>query len=333
MDSPARFLLLLVLFWYPRASRGQAELKTLTGYAQGTTYQLKYVDGQARNFGKAVDSLLAEFDKALSTYRPDSELSLFNLSHAIAFRSPYFYPVLKKSEEVYQATGGLFDPTVMPLVEAYGFGPKGRKGAAGFDLDSVMQLVGFRQISFDSVSVRKSKEGVRLDFNAIAQGYSVDVICDFLHSHGITDYLVEVGGELRGSGSKPDGSLWVVGISDPLKPSDLLATVKIKNRAMATSGNYRNHYEKDGVSYTHIINPISGKPGISDILSVTVFADDAMTADAFATACILMGIDRLKEKLPDLPGLGIFAVYVTPDGKTDTYISEDLQPFVSGKDR
>lgn len=333
MDSSVRFLLLVVLFWYPQVSRGQGELKTLTGYAQGTTYQLKYVDEKGRNFGKAVDSLLAEFDKALSTYRPDSELSLFNLSHAIRFQSPYFYPVLKKSEEVYEATEGLFDPTVMPLVEAYGFGPKGRKAAAGFDLDSVMQLVGFRQISFDSTSVRKSKEGVRLDFNAIAQGYSVDVICDFLHSAGVTDYLVEVGGELRGSGSKPDGSAWVVGISDPLKPSDLLATVRIENRAMATSGNYRNYYEKDGVSYTHIINPINGKPGISDILSVTVFASDAMTADAFATACILMGIDRLKEKLPGLPGLGVFAVYVLPNGKTDTYISEDLLPFVSEKER
>ncbi len=332
-DFPRYWPLTVFLFLVHQAAFPQGGPVVLNGYAQGTTYQVKYFDKEHRNFGKAVDSLLTEFDKALSTYRPDSELSLFNLSHAIRFQSPYFYPVLKKSEEVYKTTEGLFDPTVMPLVEAYGFGPKGRKAAVAFDLDSVMQLVGFRQISFDSVSVRKSKEGVRLDFNAIAQGYSVDVICDFLHSAGISDYLVEVGGELRGSGSKPDGSAWVVGISDPLKPSDLLATVKIENRAMATSGNYRNRYEKDGISYTHIINPIDGKPGISDILSVTVFADDAMTADAFATACLLMGIDKLKEKLPGLPGLGIFAVYVMPNGETDTYISEDLLPFVSKKER
>ncbi len=321
-----------VLFlWYPEGSPGQGRLMTLTGYAQGTTYQVKYVDEGARNFRSEVDSLLAGFDKALSTYRSDSELSLFNISHAVRFQSPYFYTVLEKSAEVFEATGGLFDPTVMPLVEAYGFGPKGRKGAARFDLDSVMQLVGFRNISFDSSSVRKLKEGVRLDFNAIAQGYSVDVICDFLHSKGIEDYLVEVGGELRGNGFKPDGTAWVVGISDPQKPSDLLATVKIENRAMATSGNYRNHYEKDGITYTHIINPVTGKPGISDILSVTVFAADAMTADAYATACIVMGIDKLKEKLPGFPGLGIFAVYVTPDGKTDTYISGELLPFVTTK--
>ncbi len=333
MDSSARLFLLLLLVCHSLGSVAQSGLVTLTGYAQGTTYQVKYADKNARNFGKAVDSLLVDFDKALSTYRPDSELSLFNLSHAIRFQSPYFYPVLKKSEEVYQATEGLFDPTVMPLVEAYGFGPKGRKGATGFDLDSVMQLVGFRQVSFDSVSVRKSKEGVRLDFNAIAQGYSVDVICDFLHSMGVADYLVEVGGELRGSGTKPDGSAWVVGISDPLKPSELLATVKIENRAMATSGNYRNHYEKDGVVYTHIINPISGKPGVSDILSVTVFADDAMTADAFATACLLMGIDRLKEKLPDLPELDVFACYSTSEGRPGIYVSERLKPFVSMNSR
>ncbi len=331
MSSVVRLLLLVLFLWHPKVLRAQGEIITLTGYAQGTTYQVKYVDEKARNFGSEVDSLLAEFDKALSTYRPDSELSLFNISHAVRFQSPYFYAVLKKSGEVFEATGGLFDPTVMPLVEAYGFGPKGRKAAARFDLDSVMQLVGFRNISFDSLSVRKSKEGVRLDFNAIAQGYSVDVICDFLRSEGIEDYLVEVGGELRGNGFKPDGSAWVIGISDPQKPSDLLATVKIENRAMATSGNYRNHYEKDGITYTHIINPATGKPGISDILSVTVFAADAMTADAYATACIVMGIDKLKKKLPDLPGLGIFAVYVMPDGKTGTYISRDLLPFITMK--
>ena len=333
MDRSLRFLLFVLLFFCRQVSKGQAELKTLAGYAQGTTYHVKYLDKKSRDFGEEIDSLLADFDKALSTYRPDSELSLFNLSHAVKFSSPYFYQVLKKSEEVYQATGGLFDPTVMPLVEAYGFGPKGRKDAISFDPDSVMQLVGFRYISFDSVSVRKAKDGVRLDFNAIAQGYSVDVICDFLQSKGVADYLVEVGGELRGNGVKPDGSPWVVGISDPQQPSELLATVKIKNRAMATSGNYRNHYEKDGVTYTHIINPITGKPGISDILSVTVFAADAMTADGFATACILMGIDGLREKLQALPELDVLACYSTADGKTGIFISERLRPFVEVNSR
>lgn len=309
-------------------------MKVISGYTQGTTYQVKYLDRQNRDFRKSIDSLLGDFDKALSLYRPDSEISVFNRSHAVRFLLPYFYPVLQKAEEVYKATDGLFDPTVMPLVEAYGFGPGGkREKAPEFDLDSVIQLIGFDKISFDSVSVRKSKENVKLDFNAIAQGYSVDVIASFLRSKGITDYLIEVGGELRGNGSRPDGSLWVVGISDPLQATDLLATVKIRDRGMATSGNYRNYYNRDGVIYTHIINPVTGKPGTSDILSITVFAPDAITADAYATAFLLMGIEKLKKRLPDFPGLEVFAVYSVAGGKAETYASEGIRPFLSMKEK
>jgi len=310
--------------------RLNAQLITLRGYAQGTTFQIKYSDAANRNFQKQVDSLLADFDKSLSLYRPDSELSMFNELHSIRFTSPYLYPVLRKSAEIHHKTGGLFDPTVLPLLKAYGFGPGGKKVAEEqFDLDSVMALVGFEKIEFDSVSVRKAADHMALDFNAIAQGYSVDVISQFLENRGIQNYLVEVGGELRGRGEKPDGNLWVVGISDPEKPADLIATVKIRDRAMATSGNYRNHYRKDGRTYTHIVNPRTGQPGISDILSVTVFAPDAISADGYATAFLIMGMDRLRRELPKFPDIEVFVVYSTSDGRKDIYYSESLQPFLS----
>ncbi|GAA4438397.1 FAD:protein FMN transferase [Ravibacter arvi] len=304
----------------------------VSGRAQGTTYRVKYYDGQRRNFKRSIDSLLADFDKSLSLYRADSEISVFNRSHAIRFTSPYFYPVLKKAGEVNAATQGLFDPTVLPLVEAYGFGPAGRKNEA-FDLDSVMRFVGFSNIEFDSVSVRKSKEGVKLDFNALAQGYSVDVIAHFLESNDIHQYLVEVGGELRGKGTKPEGAPWIVGIANPEAPDMLAATVRIADRAMATSGNYRNHYRKNGITFTHIVDPVTGLPGLSDILSVTVFAPDAMTADAYATAFLLMGIEKLKERLGDFPGTDVYVTYSLPDGEKGTFVSEGLQPFVSGTEK
>lgn len=320
--------LVLLLLLLPLLTR--AELVVVNGYAQGTTYQVKYADAEKRNFRKEIDSLLADFDAALSLYHPDSELSVFNASHAVRFAYPYFYPVLKKSAEIYKNTGGLFDPTVMPLVKAYGFGPGGKKGGGQpFDLDSVMQLVGFDKISFDSIAVMKSAENVELDFNAIAQGYSVDIICEFLEGKGISDYLVEVGGELRANGLKPDGNYWVIGISDPLRPSNLIATVKMKNRAMATSGNYRNHYKRGEVTYTHIVNPITGKPGTSDILSVTVFAPDAMTADGYATAFLIMGIEKLKKELSRFAELGVYAVYSTAEGNVESFVSEDLRAFVN----
>jgi len=304
-----------------------AEIITITGYAQGTTYQVKYVDQSKRNFRTQIEKLLADFDKSLSLYREDSELSVFNRSHAIRFTTPYFYPVLQKSYEIYKATDGLFDPTVSPLIKAYGFGPEGRK-EAGVNLDSIMQFVGFDKVNFDSLSVSKKVDPVSLDFNAIAQGYSVDLICKFLEEREIYSYLVEVGGELRGKGVKPDGNHWVVGISDPIKPSQLAATVVIDDLAMATSGNYRNRYQKDGITYTHIVNPKTGFPGVSDILSVTVFATDAMTADGYATALSIMGIEGLKQWLKKHPGLDVFAVFSKEDGSHAVFISEGIRPFV-----
>jgi thiamine biosynthesis lipoprotein len=328
-----RLILLPIVFFqlafFGARAYGQADLMVVSGYAQGTTYQIKYVDAQRRDVKKSIDSLLKTFDSALSLYDENSELSLFNRSHAVRFRSPFLLPILAKSKEIHASTEGLFDPTVMPLIEAYGFGPGGqRSNAQPFDLDSVRKLVGFQKVDFDSVSVWKSEENVKLDFNAIAQGYSVDVVCDYLYGMGISDFLVEIGGELRGRGAKPDGSLWRVGISNPLHTKELMATVDIKDRALATSGNYRNHYVREGVTYTHIVNPLTCQPAVSDILSITVLAPDAMTADGYATGFLLMGIERLKRHLASHAALDVVVAYSTPDGKMETYISEGLQSYI-----
>ncbi|MVM32340.1 FAD:protein FMN transferase [Spirosoma sp. HMF4905] len=297
----------------------------LEGEAQGTTYHIKYRDERQRNFKKEIDSVLITIDKCLSTYQADSEISRFNRSEMHKFEWPYFYPVLKKSEVVFRETNGAFDPTVMPLVEAYGFGPKKIRLTEPINIDSLIQLVGFQKISFDSLSIRKLKKNIRLDFNGIAQGYSVDVVAEFLESKGIDRYMVEIGGEVRTKGQKGEGQVWTIGIENPLQPGKMLTTMKLVNRAMTTAGNYRNHYESNGQTFSHIINPKTGSMEQSSVLSVTVFAPDAITADGYDTAFFVMGLDATKRFLAKRKDLDVYIVYTGEDGQPKTFITEGLK--------
>ncbi|QMW02235.1 FAD:protein FMN transferase [Spirosoma foliorum] len=297
----------------------------LDGEAQGTTYHIKYRDERQRNLKKEIDSVLITIDKCLSTYLPDSEISRFNRSERHRFERPYFYPVLKKSEEVFRETKGAFDPTVMPLVEAYGFGPKKIRLVEPVNSDSLLQLVGFQKISFDSVSIRKLKKNIRLDFNGIAQGYSVDVLSEFLESKGIDRYMVEIGGEIRTKGKKGEKQDWTIGIENPLQPGKMLTTMKLVNRAMTTAGNYRNHFESNGQTFSHIINPKTGLMEQSSVLSVTVFAPDAITADGYDTAFFVMGLEATKHFLSARKDLDVYIVYTGEDGESKTFVTEGLK--------
>ncbi|GAB4048494.1 FAD:protein FMN transferase [Spirosoma litoris] len=297
----------------------------LEGETQGTTYHIKYRDERQRNLKKEIDSVLITIDKCLSTYLPDSEISRFNRSETHRFESPYFYPVLKKSEEVFRVTNGAFDPTVMPLIEAYGFGPKKVRLTEPVNSDSLLQFVGFQKISFDSVSIRKLKKNIRLDVNGIAQGYSVDVVSEFLESKGIDRYIVEIGGEVRTRGKKGEGQTWTIGIENPRQPGKMLTTMKLVNRAMTTAGNYRNHYESNGQTFSHIINPKTGLMEQSSVLSVTVFAPDAITADGYDTAFFVMGLEATKRYLSTRKDLDVYIVYAGEDGQPKTFMTEGLK--------
>jgi thiamine biosynthesis lipoprotein len=301
---------------------------SVSGEAQGTTYHIKYFDKQNRNLKIQIDSILNDFDKSLSLYRQDSELSEFNRSHAIRFRSAYFYPVLKKSKEVFEKTNGAFDPTIMPLVEAYGFGPVKNKNPGPLNIDSLLKLVGFGQIQFDSLMVQKSKENVRLDFNGIAQGYSVDLISHFLESREIERYMVEIGGEIVCKGKKNADKPWITGIENPLKPGSLYSTVVLSDRAMTTAGNYRNHFEKDGQVFNHLINPKTGSMEQTSLLSVTVFARDALTADAYDTPFFVMGVEETKRFVQKEKDLDVYLIFTGKDGKLNDFASEGIKDFI-----
>lgn len=334
-------LVLLVLFvsiWWYRNSKGaqekgDAELykMSITGEAQGTTYQIKYLFNKNVSFKKPIDSILGLIDQSMSLWVKESEINRFNAGTQLKFELPYFYPVLKKSKEIYTATEGSFDPTVMPLVKAWGFGPDKAEFPRDRTIDSLLQFVNFDSIYFDSVSICKLKKGMQIDFNAIAQGYSADLLGEFLESQGIKNYMVELGGEVRCRGTNQEGAIWSIGISNPMFEEDgkaLQAAVRLKDRSLATSGNYRKFYEKDGVKYSHTISPITGYPVAHTLLSASVFAPDAMTADGYATAFMVMGTDKAIEFSNKNPEMDVFLIYSDENGKLKTFISEGIKEFV-----
>jgi FAD:protein FMN transferase len=310
-------------------------LTSFTGPTMGSTYSIKYVTepDKAVSYQTAVDSILEAFNQSLSTYRPDSEISQLNKGHAIAFKLPYFYPVLKKAQEVYKVSGGAFDPTVGPLVNAWGFGTgKERKAPSQARIDSLLQLVSFDSISFDEQSVRKAKENIYLDFNAIAPGYAADVLGNFLESKGISDYMIEIGGEVLCKGKNAEGKYWTIGINNPeyeQKGGDMLqAIVQMNNRALATSGNYRNYYEQDGKKYAHTIDPKTGYPVQHSLLSVTVFAKDCISADAYATVFMVLGQEKALELIKNQKDLDAFFVTAGTNGQLQTYTTEGIKPYI-----
>jgi len=304
----------------------------LSGPTMGTTYNITYLDDQDRDLKPSIDSLLEVFNQSLSTYIPDSELSKFNSGDTLDYNLPYLYPVLEASKEIYENTNGAFDPTVGPLVNIWGFGPGGPELKDSVDINLLLKTVGFTKIEFDKKQVRKKVPGIYLDFSAIAKGYGSDVVANFLSDKGIQNYLVEIGGELVAKGVNEKGELWKVGINRPeesANASDLMGIVALQDRAMATSGNYRNFYMRDSLRISHTIDPATGYPVNHSLLSATVVAKDCMTADAYATAMMVMGKDEaiaLDQKLDEIE---VFLIFDDGTGNFKTFSSDSLKPYLS----
>ena len=320
-------LLAMWLVWRYRNPTSQ-ELK-LEGKTMGTSYHITYFDPLDRNFQFAVDSLLKVVNKSINTYDTASEISRFNRAkHSVRFELPYFFPPLKKSKEVVIGSLGAYDPTVMPLVNAWGFGPRKIERPDTAEVLAARAFVGFEKIDFNEDSVWKNDPRVQLDFSAIGQGYGADVIADFFKSKSIVNFFVELGGEgvARGKNLK-EGRLWEIGILDP--HSDYVeqkfkAYAKLENKGFTTSGNYFNYREVDGIRYSHTIDPITGFPVQHALLSATVFATDCATADAWATAFMSMGHEKAMEILKNHPELDVFFIYSSTDG-LKTFVSNGVR--------
>ncbi len=316
----------------------------IQGEAQGSTYSIVYFPDGDSLVKTDIDSILTDIDFSLSAWEPSSLINALNQADSteIVFDDyhGYFTDMVKYSREVYTATDGVFDPTIAPLVNAWGFGFSGKESMNQQKVDSLLQWVGFtyeniRLSRFDDrnsldpkrVLVKKNRN-IQFDFNSIAQGYSVDVLAKYLEVKNVSNYLIEVGGEMLAKGAKPNGDLWKVGIDKPIEDAaerELTATIELKNEAIATSGNYRKFYVEDGVKYSHTLDPKTGYPVRHNLLSATVIADKCWKADAFATAFMAMGVERTQQFLQKNPEIKL-EVYLIFDnnGNYETWSTENV---------
>lgn len=275
--------------------------QTIQGKTMGTTYQIKLANSAIPQavLKRDIDALLDTINMKMSTYIAESEISQFNSSESTDWQtlSQETITVLEKSVEVHKNSAGAFDITVGPLVNLWGFGPDKRpsKVPSQSSIDSTMNASGSNFLEIDTADkrVRKLKSGVKIDLSAIAKGYGVDQVAQFLNNRGVQNFLVEIGGEIKAQGHKSNGQPWHVAIeraeNSAQQAQQLLS---LSNLALATSGSYRNYFEEDGVRYSHTIDPTTGRPITHTLVSVSVLANDCMTADAWATALMVLGPNR-----------------------------------------
>ncbi|WP_423819530.1 FAD:protein FMN transferase [Salinimicrobium sp. TIG7-5_MAKvit] len=318
-----RLLLLCALI----VSCSQADKeRSAFGEALGTTYSISYYSEEDIPLEKAFDSIFERVNQSMSTYRESSDISRINRGDSLVVVDTLFQNVFKLSKKVWRKSNGYFDPTVGDLVNQYGFGPEnGPKEIDSMTIDSLMQFVGFDKLQLKGDRLIKETPQIYLDFNAIAKGYTIDLIGHYLNSKGVDDYLIELGGELLAKGvNRERESYWTVGIDDPTQEEgqrELTATIGLQNKAMATSGNYRKHRTdpETGAQYVHTINPLTGFAQKSDLLSVTVLAENCALADAYATAFMAMGFDLSKMVLSQEDNLDAFLIYSTLGGEMKEY--------------
>jgi FAD:protein FMN transferase len=303
----------------------------ITGFTMGTiTYNVKYRHESELVSKSEIDSMLIAFNQSLSTYIPTSEISLLNQTGLLIEPSKLFTAVLTSSGEVFERSHYAFDPTIGPLVNIWGFGPNKQPNIP--DSASVQRLLentGFDKIRVNGDTV-KMDSLMYLDFSAIAKGYAVDVLAEFLEEKGAQHYMVEIGGEVRAKGINEKSEIWSIGVEDPLVAKDesrLLAIVRLQNMSMATSGNYRNYYQIDGKTVAHTIDPRTGYNTKHNLLSASVFAKDCMTADAYATAFMVVGVDE-SIAIAAHQNLEIYLVYQKENGKLGSYVSPNLKQYL-----
>ena len=307
------FLLPFVIS-YSCGSEHKRTFLFLEGFTQGTSYHIAYNCPDSIDYHPAIKEIFSDIDYSMSIYNQESVISAINLDDKGGEPDDYFIRVFTRAKEISEITGGAFDITVGPLVNAWGFGFTGKEDITPGLIDSLLTYVGFDKVRIEDWQVIKNHPGVMLDMNAIAKGYTVDIVSEFFESQGITDYMVEVGGEIRVKGRNRNNQLWRIGIDKPVDDPaaisrELQDIIHITQASMATSGNYRRFYIHDGQRFAHTIDPATGYPVEHNLLSATVIAPSAMDADAFATAFMVMGLEKSLEFAESDPRLEAYFIY------------------------
>jgi thiamine biosynthesis lipoprotein len=333
------FFTMLCAICFTSCKHSEGQMQELQGEAQGTYYSIKYLASEPMVSKAEIDLLFGQIDSSLSTYKSYSLINKLNAVDSLFIDDPWMIAMITQSDLVYRQSNGAFDPTVMPLVRAWGFGPEGNEYVAELPIDSILQKVGWNKLKIkeerNGLMLVKTVSGMQLDFNAIAQGYASDIIADYFEEKGINDYLIDTGGELRAKGKNLRGELWAIGIDKPIENNvdrSLIASFKLDNRSVATSGNYRKFYVKEGVKYAHTISPFTGRPAEHTLLSATVLSDTCSMADAYATALMVMGTENAIAFVESHPTIDAYLVYSDSLGSFQTYQSKGLEGIITERE-
>lgn len=314
------FLVFLIVATVIILAENKPEYRTSQGAVFGTTYHITY--NHNADLSTDITRVLKDVDNSLSTFNANSTISLVNKNMQVELDSMFLY-VFHLAQHVAERTSGAFDITVAPAVNAWGFGFKNSETITDFIIDSLKTIVGYEKVREEQGTIVKDDSRIMLDCSAIAKGYGCDMVAALFDSVGITDYMVEIGGEIVVKGMNSKGSDWRIGISKPMDDSlatdsELQTVLSLTDISMATSGNYRNYYYKDGKKYAHTINPATCSPVNHNLLSVTVLAKECAVADAYATAMMVMGLDKAMDLCDRIPEIEAYFIYQNETGVIQT---------------
>lgn len=295
----------------------------------GTTYHIKYQS--SIDYQSDIDSLLKLYNAAISSYQPQSIVCRINRNEPTVVLNKWFETLFFESEKVSRASNGGYDITVAPLIDAWGFGFKKKEKITPQLIDSLKSLVGYKRVWIDHGKFMKDDPRITINMSAPGDGYASDLIAELLENKGVTNYMVEIGGELRLRGTNPSNEKWKVGIDKPIDGAtnaEIKQVIAIEQGAVSTSGNYRNFYIENGKKYAHTIDPLSGYPIQHSLLSATIIAPTCIAADAFSTACMVIGLEKSLEMVKNDPSLEAYFIYSDKKGKMQVKYTPGFKKYL-----
>ena len=309
----------------------QPKKMVLQGLAQGSYYAVSYFDEQNRNFQREIDSIFRAVDLSVNLWVDSSVISKVNRNEEVTI-DHIFIDNFNIAQEAARLSDGYFDPTISPIVAAWGFSYKSGDSLTPQLIDSLSALVDYQKVHIENGKVVKDDPRITLDFNAIAQGYTSDLIAQFLESRGIKNFLVDTGGEIMARGGKPNGQPWIVGIEKPAENWDseqvVQTRIALRDKGLVTSGSTRKYIERDGKRYSHCIDPKTGYPVEHNVLSVTVLAESSVWADALASICMVMGMEKSLPLIERMDGVEALYIFVNEHDELETFATAGFEALV-----
>lgn len=309
----------------------QPKKMVLQGLAQGSYYAVTYFDEQGRDFQHEIDSIFHAIDMSVNLWVDSSVISKVNRNEEVVL-DDIFIDNFNIAQEAAALSDGYFDPTISSIVAAWGFSYKHGDTITPQLIDSLKQLVDYRNIRIEDGKVIKKNPAIQLDFNAIAQGYTSDMIASFLESRGIENFLIDTGGEIMARGGKPNGQPWIVGIEKPADNWDseqvVQTRIALRDKGLVTSGSTRKYIERNGKRYSHCIDPKTGYPVEHQLLSATVLAENSVWADALASICMVMGMEKSMEIINALDGVEAYYIFVNENNELEIFATEGFKTLL-----